>query len=84
MSSDKNIPTSDGKEIINPDGSSISELESENHEPKEIEDYHISKDTIPSFKKILVTDDGKDISKHLIMLSLYRILQAQNCTYYIY
>jgi len=64
MSSDKNIPTSDGKEIINPDGSSISEteIEPENYEPKEIEDYHISKDTIPSFKKILVTDDGKDIS----------------------
>ena len=62
MSSDKDIPTSDGKEIINPDGSSISEIEPENHEPKEIEGYHISKDTIPSFKKILVTDDGKDIS----------------------
>jgi nucleotide-binding universal stress UspA family protein len=62
MSSDKYIPTSDGKEIINPDGSSISEIEPENHELKEIEGYHISKDTIPSFKKILVTDDGKDIS----------------------
>ncbi len=62
MSSDKDIPTSDGKEIINPDGSSISEIEPENHEPKEIEGYNISKDTIPSFKKILVTDDGKDIS----------------------
>ena len=64
MSSDKDIPTSDGKEIINPDGSSISEteIEPENYEHKEIEDYHISKDTIPSFKKILVTDDGKDIS----------------------
>ena len=62
MSSDKYIPTSDGKEIINPDGSSISQIEPENHEPKEIEGYHISKDTIPSFKKILVTDDGKDIS----------------------
>ncbi len=62
MSSDKYIPTSDGKEIINPDGSSISEIEPENHEPKEIEGYHISKDNIPSFKKILVTDDGKDIS----------------------
>ena len=62
MSSDKDIPTSDGKEIINPDGSSISEIEPENHKPKEIEGYHISKDTIPSFKKILVTDDGKDIS----------------------
>jgi len=52
MSSDKYIPTSDGKEIINPDGSSISEIEG----------HQISKDTIPSFKKILVTDDGKDIS----------------------
>jgi nucleotide-binding universal stress UspA family protein len=62
MSSDKYIPTSDGKEIINPEGSSISEIEPENHEPKEIEGYHISKDNIPSFKKILVTDDGKDIS----------------------
>ena len=62
MSSDKYIPTSNGKEIINPEGSSISEIEPENHEPKEIEGYHISKDNIPSFKKILVTDDGKDIS----------------------
>jgi nucleotide-binding universal stress UspA family protein len=62
MSSDKYIPTSDGKEIINPDGSSISEIEPENLEPKEREGYHISKNTIPSFKKILVTDDGKDIS----------------------
>jgi nucleotide-binding universal stress UspA family protein len=62
MSSDKYIPTSDGKEIINPDGSNISEIEPENHKTKEIEGYHISKDTIPSFKKILVTDDGKDIS----------------------
>jgi nucleotide-binding universal stress UspA family protein len=62
MSSDKYIPTSDGKEIINPDGSNISEIEPENHKTKEIEGYHISKDNIPSFKKILVTDDGKDIS----------------------
>ena len=62
MSSDKDIPTSDGKEIINPDGSSISEIEPKNHEPKEIKGYHISKDNLPSFKKILVTDDGKDIS----------------------
>ena len=52
MSSDKYIPTSDGKEIINPDGSSISEIEG----------HQISKDAIPSFRKILVTDDGKDIS----------------------
>jgi nucleotide-binding universal stress UspA family protein len=62
MSSDKYIPTSDGKEIINPDGSSISEIEPENHGSKEIGSHHISKDNLPSFKKILVTDDGKDIS----------------------
>ncbi len=29
---------------------------------KELQDYSISKNNIPSFKKILVTDDGKDIS----------------------
>ena len=52
MSSDKYIPNSDGKEIINPDVSSKSDIEG----------HQISKDTIPSFKKILVTDDGKDIS----------------------
>src|SRR5688500_19032015 len=62
MSTNKYIPTSDGKEIINLDGSSISEIEPENHEPKEIEGSHISKENLPSFKKILVTDDGKDIS----------------------
>ena len=66
MSSDKYIPTSDGKEIINPDRSSISEIEPENHEPKEIEGSHISKDNIPFFKKILVTDDGKDISNRAL------------------
>jgi nucleotide-binding universal stress UspA family protein len=66
MSSNKYIPTSDGKEIINLDGSSISEIEPENHEPKEIEGSHISKDNLPSFKKILVTDDGKDISNRAL------------------
>ena len=40
----------------------VNQREPENHEPKEIEGHQISKDTIPSFKKILVTDDGKDIS----------------------
>ena len=66
MSSNKYISTSDGKEIINLDGSSISEIEPENHEPKEIEGSHISKDNLPSFKKILVTDDGKDISNRAL------------------
>jgi len=66
MSTNKYIPTSDGKEIINLDGSSISEIEPENHEPKEIEGSHISKENLPSFKKILVTDDGKDISNRAL------------------
>src|SRR5688572_2113103 len=66
MSTNKYIPTSDGKENINLDGSSISEIEPENHEPKEIEGSHISKDNLPSFKKILVTDDGKDISNRAL------------------
>jgi nucleotide-binding universal stress UspA family protein len=76
MSNDKNIKASDSKEIINPDGSVIlgnvlSENDSENKESQEIENYSISKDNLPSFKKILVTDDGKDISNKAINYSLY-------------
>jgi nucleotide-binding universal stress UspA family protein len=76
MSNGKNIKTSDSKEIINPDGSVISgnvlsENDSENKESQEIENYSISKDNLPSFKKILVTDDGKDLSNKAINYSLY-------------
>jgi nucleotide-binding universal stress UspA family protein len=76
MSNGKNIKTSDSKEIINPDGSVISgnvlsENDSENKESQETENYSISKDNLPSFKKILVTDDGKDLSNKAINYSLY-------------
>lgn len=76
MSNDKNIKTSDSKEIINPDGSVISgnvlsKNDSENKKSQETENYSISKDNLPSFKRILVTDDGKDLSNKAINYSLY-------------
>jgi len=62
MSNDKDPFTSSHAKEISSDTSNISEVKPEKHEQKEIEDHHISKDNLPSFKKILVTDDGKDIS----------------------
>lgn len=65
MSTDDDNIDSDGNEIISPDGSVSPELEKEEPEndiSKESKDYSISKDSIPSFKKILVADDGKDES----------------------
>src|SRR5687768_11551796 len=62
MSSDKDSPTSSNTQEISSNKSNISEVNPKEHRPNEIEHYQISKDTIPSFKKILVTDDGKDIS----------------------
>jgi len=68
MTADKNVLNDEVNEIINPDGSVIPEIEqreqqseSGNEEGK-FRDYSISQNNIPSFKKILVTDDGKDIS----------------------
>ncbi len=62
MSNDKDPNTSSHAKEISSNGSNKSEVKSEKYEPKEIEGHHISKDNLPSFKKILVTDDGKDIS----------------------
>ena len=69
MSTDDDNIDSDGNEIISPDGSVSPELEEEEEQqqqqdnmPKESKDYSISKNSIPSFKKILVADDGKDES----------------------
>ena len=62
MSNDKDPITSSHAKEISSNGSNKSEVKSEKYEPKEIEGHHISKDDLPSFKKILVTDDGKDIS----------------------
>ena len=81
MSNDKNPSTSsDAKEnvldmelseTINPDGSVTPGIEQEEqsqseNKSKELQDYSISKNNIPSFKKILVTDDGKDISNNAL------------------
>jgi nucleotide-binding universal stress UspA family protein len=69
MSTDDDNLNSDGNEIISPDGSVSPELEEEgeeeqqdNNKSKESKDHSISKNSIPSFKKILVADDGKDES----------------------
>lgn len=42
------------------------ENESQNKEFQEINNYNISKGNLPTFKKILVTDDGKDLSNKAI------------------
>ena len=39
--------------------------------PKEIDEFRISKDKLPAFKKILVTDDGKDISNKALNYAVY-------------
>ena len=78
MSNDKNPSTSsDAKEnvldmelseTINPDGSVTPGIEQEEQQSQSQseKDYSISKNNIPSFKKILVTDDGKDISNNAL------------------
>ena len=64
----ENILDMEVSETIHADGSVTPEIEQEEQQSQlgnkssELQDYSISKDNIPSFKKILVTDDGKDIS----------------------
>jgi nucleotide-binding universal stress UspA family protein len=64
----ENVLDMEVSETINPDGSVTPEIEQEEQQSqlgnksRELQDYLISKDNLPSFKKILVTDDGKDIS----------------------
>ena len=68
MTADKDILNEGVNEVINPDGSVIPEIEQQEQQPKsengegDFQNYSISKDNVPSFRKILVTDDGKDIS----------------------
>ena len=62
MSNGKDSSTPSNANEISSNKSNISEVKPKEHRPNEEENYPISKDTIPSFKKILVTDDGKDIS----------------------
>ena len=67
----ENVLDIEVNETINPDGSVTPEIEQEEkqqsqtqseNDSRELQDYSISKNNIPSFKKILITDDGKDIS----------------------
>ena len=61
MSTNNDNLNSDGNEIISPDGSVSPELEDGSESISEKSpNYSISKNSIPSFKKILVADDGKD------------------------
>ena len=68
MTTDKDVLNEGVNEVINPDGSVIPEIEQTEQQPKsengegEFQNYSISKNNVPSFRKILVTDDGKDIS----------------------
>ena len=76
MNIDQDLIPFSGKEIINPDGSVVSEnvlseKKSENQETQQTKNYSISKDNFPSFKRIIVTDDGKDISNKAINYSVY-------------
>jgi nucleotide-binding universal stress UspA family protein len=79
MSRDKeNVLDTEINETINPDGSVTPEIEQEEQQSQsklgnkstELQDYSISKNNIPSFKKILVTDDGKDISNKALNYSV--------------
>jgi len=64
----ENVLDMEVSETIHADGSVTPEIEQEEQQSqlgnksRELQDYSISKDNLPSFKKILVTDDGKDIS----------------------
>ena len=64
----ENVLDREVSETIHADGSVTPEIEQEEQQSqlgnksRELQDYSISKDNLPSFKKILVTDDGKDIS----------------------
>ncbi|MFB5600330.1 MAG: universal stress protein [Nitrososphaeraceae archaeon] len=69
MSTDKDLISSDGKEIINPDGSVVPEIELDNGSD-DVEDDFLTKDKIPSFKKILVTDDGKDSTNKVLSYAI--------------
>jgi len=61
MSTDNDDLSSDGNELISPDGTVIPELQDDIENTKSKE-YSTSKVSIPTFKKILVADDGKSES----------------------
>ena len=61
MSTDNDDLSSDGNELISPDGTVTPELDDETENTKSTENS-TSKVSIPTFKKILVADDGKSES----------------------
>ena len=71
MSTDNDNLNYDGNEIISPDGSVSPEVEddSENISEKST-NYSLSKNKIPSFKRVLVADDGKDESDQALMYAV--------------
>ncbi|MGB9167561.1 MAG: universal stress protein, partial [Nitrososphaeraceae archaeon] len=70
----ENVLDTEVSETIHADGSVTPEIEQEEQQSQsqlgnksgELADYSISKDNLPSLKKILVTDDGKDISNQAL------------------
>jgi nucleotide-binding universal stress UspA family protein len=71
MSTNNDNLNSDGNEIISPDGSVSPELEDGSESISEKSpNYSISKNSIPSFKKILVADDGRDESGRALIYAV--------------
>lgn len=70
MSKDEDPVYSNG-EAKSSEQNNISKLKPEKDRSKEMEEYHISKNKLPLFKKILVTDDGKDISNKALNYAIY-------------
>ena len=71
MSTNNDNLNSDGNEIISPDGSVSPELEDGAESISEKSpNYSISKNSIPSFKKILVADDGRDESGRALIYAV--------------
>jgi nucleotide-binding universal stress UspA family protein len=63
----KNLNHSDNDTSVN-----VSlENQSETKELQEIDNFNISKNNLPAFKKILVTDDGKDLSNKALNYAVY-------------
>jgi nucleotide-binding universal stress UspA family protein len=71
MSTDNDNLNYDGNEIISPDGSVSPEVENDSQSISEKSpNYSLSKNNIPSFKRVLVADDGKDESDRALMYAV--------------
>ena len=71
MSTDNDNLNYDGNEIISPDGSVSPEVEDDSESISEKSpNYSLTKNNIPSFKRVLVADDGKDESDRALMYAV--------------